>query len=292
MESCPTPDTSGGACSLEYDPFVCLDGGLCRYDNGCLATQAGFDPNPDVGQCVRVINIPANLPTCPVVPTSSVCAFDFDPVICGGDRCFYTNTCESQAAGFIDADCENANCPAPAAGTVCPADFAPVTCGNFDCTFSNLCGALAAGFTETECSLDSCPSGDDSSCSREYKPTMCGDDKCVYDNDCIAQAAGFEPNPTSGICKPLVDGVNPAECPAESGGSVCTAELDEKQCGTLGCLYSNQCQADAAGYSEAECWQAYCPAPSTVDACDKVPDPITCGPYGRFQCWPFCVCVS
>lgn len=239
-----------------------------------------------MGQCVRVTNVPANLPTCPVVPLDAACAYDFDPVHCGGDRCFYTNTCESRAAGYTDAeDCENANCPAPAAGTVCTADFAPVTCGNFDCGYSNLCGAMAAGFSETECSLDSCPTGGDAaSCSREYKPTQCGDDGCVYDNDCLAQAAGFEPNPTSGVCKPLLDGVNPAECPAQQEGGICTAELNEKQCGPLGCLYSNQCEADAAGYSEGECWQAYCPAPSTVDACDSVPDLITCGPYGRFLC--------
>lgn len=151
----------------------------------------------------------------------------------------------------------------------------PVLCGNLKCKYSNACVAEAAGYNvAAQCSLFSCPAVDPATCTREYKPTACGPDQCIYDNDCLASNAGFD----LGQCTPLTDPTNPTECPVPEQ-TACTLNLDPMQCGTLGCRYDNPCLAEAAGFTMGSCWQADCPAPSTVDECGNEIDEGTCGPY-------------
>jgi hypothetical protein len=86
--NCPPPGS--GACTMDYDPQVCLaEGiGLCRYDNECIAASAGFDSA--LGRCMKVDEYINNvMGACPVVPVDTVCPLIYQPIKC--EECYYVS---------------------------------------------------------------------------------------------------------------------------------------------------------------------------------------------------------
>ena len=247
------------------------------------ASAAGFDTDPLALKCVPTIEYPPNPGTCPVVPTGTVCEYSFNPQICGSGSCFYTNTCESTAAGA--SECRSANCPSASEGVMCTMEYMPVVCEPFGCEYSNQCQATASGYSEAMCRLADCPApAADRQCTRDIDPYECTGG-CVYDNPCVATSAGFD---LASSCAPVPDPTPPESCPAPDANVACTMEVDEVICrGADGveCFYVNQCLGNAAGYNPYECYGQYCIPPRTPEQCPSPAeddDPQLCGPYGTY----------
>jgi hypothetical protein len=276
-ENCPAPD-DGVACTLEFEPFICfVDGvGTCQYSNSCLAAASGIDiPS----QCFNDFFIPGNPEGCGLVATGTACEFEFAPLVCNGE-CFYTNSCEAEAAGLTPSDpdvCQSANCPTADGLTICTADFNPVTCQG--CQYANQCLATAAGFLEDACNPSGCPTPNATvACQRNYNPVTCDSDgvSCVYDNLCIGEAAGLGES-----CAEVETPANPESCPVDDGTSACTFDINEVICGADGCSYANLCLAEAAGFTVVDCSAAVCPKPVALEdgslgTCAD--DEMVCGP--------------
>lgn len=261
--TCPVPD-GNVVCTREYSPVVCANG--CFYSNACLAGAAGLASD----QCS---------PVCPSIDIESAssaagvaCTREYAPVYCQG--CEFDNECIAESVGFdVAVDCASitttatavATCPTISGEVVCTLDFNPVTCDG-GCEYDNLCLANAAGATGC---AGSCPVPDPNvACTSEWAPVACGGTRwCLYDNLCTALAAGQQE----------VDCVR--DCPTNTNGAVaCTTEVDPYFCG--GCLYSNQCETQAAWVTSAGLPESSCVAintlPFVAQACPKVPGDIAC----------------
>ncbi|CAB9503318.1 Eukaryotic cytochrome b561 [Seminavis robusta] len=287
--SCPQP-SAGVSCSDELDSFVCVvDGiGLCRYNNGCYAAQAGLDPSDTGGQCFRTPSFDSNPTSCPI-PSGTSCDFEYKPLRCLQGACLYANDCVASAAGLdLDDDCQSANCALPDANAICPLEFSPVYCYPEGCQYSNQCTATAAGYSVEACAPAICPSPDPADqCSRQYNAQTCETNgvSCFYDNTCLAASAVGPAD-----CVEIATPENPSSCPQPPASIACTLEFDEKMCGDMDCRYSNTCLAEAAGFiSSTDCRSPNCPAAGGTDEeCGTEIDIVHCGPYScpyPNRCW-------
>jgi hypothetical protein len=128
-----------------------------------------------------------------------------------------------------------------------------------------------------------CPEPSDGSCTKAFSPVACGPNDCQYNNECIATLAGFV---VEEDCKPTR--VKPPSCPLPDSETPCILVYAPVQCGPNDCIFDNQCFADAAGYSEAECAAsgtpppepATCPVPDESEPCTLEYMPVSCGPEG------------
>lgn len=67
-------------------------------------------------------------------------------------------------------------------------------------------------------------------------------------------------------------------CPDVPSGVACGAIDDPVKCGPTNCVYSNYCNANAAGFVPNDCRSVSCPDP--VGNCVANYDPIRCGEKG------------
>ncbi|GFH44567.1 predicted protein [Chaetoceros tenuissimus] len=218
----------------------------------------------------------------------------YDPVECyhkGSElRCRYDNQClaDLEHGKYPEWHCKKLNsnrCPKKGSTFHCmgwESRYDPVECGKDQCRYDNQCFATTASseFTAETC-VKLCPQSPtySSACSYQEDPVECGiktlSVKCIYDNQCFATVASS--NFTAETCDKV--------CPDSSNNSACSIDVvDPVECWkditgkTYECEYQNQCFANAAGFSTANCWNV-CPK-SFVQArnvCEDLYDPVKCG---------------
>jgi hypothetical protein len=220
-DGCPPPPSDAN-CTLEYVPITC---NKCPYSHSCLAEAALEDldtvecliaPSTPDGPEYGELGLP-NDPICPLPDDDAPCTYDFVPLKCNG--CIYINSCAAESANFTMGDCV-------------PAD-------------------------ETE---DSCPLPPaDADCPLEYVPTTCND--CPYPNICLAQAAfaGQSDDISCLIAPATPDGPlygelglpNDPSCRVPDDDAPCSFDFVPFKCD--GCIYINDCAAESANLTIAEC---------------------------------------
>jgi len=219
----PTPEP--GSCPVTGPAISCINipdpvsCGLdeCEYTNLCLALGAGFKNEDCTFLNVPVLNEPL---VCPETDPDRICGTIFNPVVCGGDACDYSNLCLAEGAGFAVDDCvqveddppvlnppianELTVCPETDPDRICGTIFNPVVCGGNACDYSNLCLAEGAGFAVDDCvqveddpPAIPCPLPMDGLCILIFSPVSCNG--CQYSNQCVADRAGF----TEQDCEPV-----------------------------------------------------------------------------------------
>jgi len=262
--SCPSPP-DGTPCTANYLPLVCVNADLtfdvelsCEYDNECLAEESGYD----VGRDCEDVPLP---PSCPTPPDGTPCTTNFLPLTCIDEgltgspdlACDYDNECLAEESGFnVGRDCV----PSPTTETMSP--------------------------TFVVTSHSSCPvPAEDQPCTTEFAPIRCDLGEagvgvfCEYGNGCQAEAAGFD---IEADCEFAVFDETPSptfDCPVPGEGIPCQDIYEPVSCGDVGCVYGNQCEADAAGYADGDCVEA-APTQTDVDVvtpCPAIYDPVECG---------------
>lgn len=140
-----------------------------------------------------------------------------------------------------------------------------------------------------------CPDSKDSMCYDLYDPVTCsanGFEGCVYSNDCLAEAAGFfekdcvpqvQHDATELLAEPVApvpDENQEVTCP-KSDDTPCTKIYRPVSCsanGFVGCVYSNECFAAAAGFAKDDCVKQsdVCPGPNPKILCTMEYNPVIC----------------
>eukprot|EP00578_Thalassiosira_sp_NH16_P026166 CAMPEP_0181098622 /NCGR_PEP_ID=MMETSP1071-20121207/12224_1 /TAXON_ID=35127 /ORGANISM="Thalassiosira sp., Strain NH16" /LENGTH=1253 /DNA_ID=CAMNT_0023181229 /DNA_START=92 /DNA_END=3850 /DNA_ORIENTATION=+ len=236
-------------------PSACPPGQFCHANDGGGGASCG---EGIAGACT---------------PRPAFCAEIYDPV-CGCDGASHSSACHAYMAG-IDVRSEG-GCVEGAAeddaaidGVVvpvvmCPMVWAPV-CASDGRVYSNACGANAAGFKvsyeiesppdnlapQSACDLTkpttqgSMPVG---MCPKNWRP-VCASDGRVYSNACGANAAGFkvsyEIEPRDKNLEAL--SVCDVKKPATQGTQIMCPMDWTPVCASDGRIYSNGCEANAAG---------------------------------------------
>lgn len=193
--------------------------------------------------------------------------------VCGEYDCKYNSVCDFQAAGFKRSECTNVDddyqcgsdcstdrqcesgdfgyggCPFCVTGK-CADKFPPneFPCG-FECTIDEQCKNRANAPSDNACQY--CTDGA-CSWSREHEKLQCGSN-CVTDQQCedgVQGDVGGCPVCTDGVCT----AIQPS-CPIAVGGT-CSNEDKPVSCDDgdgIFCRYNNQCFADLAGFTAAQC---------------------------------------
>ena len=137
--------------------------------------------------------------------------------------------------------------------------------------------------TSSPAETGKCPEPSDGSCTKEYSPVACGPNDCEYSNECLATLAGFVVDEDCESTR-----IKPPACPVPDSETPCIVIYAPVQCGPNDCVFDNQCFADAAGFTEAECEESgsappestTCPVPDDSEPCTLEYMPVSCGPEG------------
>ena len=252
LNNCPP----GGGNDCLFAPsvaFVCGEYD-CKYNSVCDFQAAGFKRS----ECSRVDDeyqcgsdcitdrqcesgVQGDVGGCPVCRSGKCRAIGPGGEYQCGSDCSTDQQCRSGVQGQVGGCpyCVDGKCDPRPAGRH-PDEF---PCG-FECLFDEQCAnrVNADG---------ACPYCTDRVCSwsRESAKLKCGS-TCESDQQCEAGAQGDDngcPVCTDGVCT-----VIEPSCPIAVGGT-CTNEEKPVVCGDLFCRYNNQCFADLAGFTAADC---------------------------------------
>lgn len=201
------------------------------------------------------------------------CPVVHEPVICGADEKYFTNSCFAHVAGFDpEEQCTPTNDDNynyddgngykmsydDADAIFCLAIYEPVICGPKNYIFSNACIAeVEGGYNPDDDCIpysdgDVVKSDDDYDdividvCQEEFDPVICGPDDEIFDNDCYAKVGGGYN--VERDCKSYLDYY--IDDYDKDLHSACTRDYNPYMCGfgDQKKFFSNKCYIRKAGF--------------------------------------------
>lgn len=184
-------------------------------------------------------------------------------------------------------------------GDGCPEIFSPVRC--YDCVYDNICFAKAAGFLQNDCKSATNVQGQVQNMpvpegtlpgNPAWVDTVVVSNMPVPGNPTVVDTVVVHNMPEPGGTLPMADTVVDGDCPpvpkADGVDEQCILLLRPVVCDGV-CRYDNGCQANRAGFTEADCVPLEEPVagmgPSTIAVGEPNPGfPILIGEDGIVPC--------